>query len=51
MNGFFITRTLKGNIEKYEQLMQGQPEGADIKQIYKNSDRRYNMTHYPFGTG
>ena len=52
-NGFRKTRSSQGIINQWYQLMDKDEIGlsADIKEVYKNSDSRFNISHFPYGTG
>ena len=52
-NGFRKTRSSQGIIDQWYQLMDKNEIGlsADIKEVYKNSDSRFNISHFPYGTG
>ena len=52
-NGFRKTRSSQRIIDQWYQLMDRDEIGlsADIKEVYKNSDSRFNISHFPYGTG
>ena len=49
--GFFKTRSSQQIIDKFQELMEGQPGNADIKLIYKDSNEREGITHEPMCSG
>ena len=51
-NGFQKTRSSRGIIDQLYQLMNRNDIGLsdDIKEVYKNSDSRFNISHFSYGT-
>ena len=55
--GFFLTRSMKDTMERYDEIMENQPLSkiikcnGDIKLLVPNSDDRDNITHRASGSG